>query len=81
MSDRDAIHEQLARDIVLTHERLQAAIEIRLPAMSLEERERYLALLAPLVTKLEEAGKPLRDVMREAMIELLPVVMQGFAAR
>lgn len=81
MSDRDAIHEQLGRDIVLTHERLQAAIELRLPGMSLEERERYLALVSPLVTKLEETAKPLRDVIREVIVELLPLVMQGLTAR
>lgn len=81
MSDREAIHEQLGRDILLVHERLLAAIRARLPGMPLEERERYLALVSPLVAKLEETDKPLRDVMREAMVELLPIVMQGFAAR
>ena len=81
MSDPDAIHEQLGRDIVMTHERLQSAIVARLPHMSVEERERYLALVSPLVGKLEEISKPLRQVMQEAMAELLPIVLQGFAKR
>jgi hypothetical protein len=81
MSDQDAIREQLGRDIILTHERLQTAIAARLPHMSTEERERYLALVSPLVGKLEETGKPLRQVLQEAMAELLPVVMQSFVKR
>lgn len=81
MSDRDEICEQLGRDIVATHERLHSAIVGRLPNMSLEERERYMALVSPIVGKLEELGKPLRQVMQEAMTELLPIVLQSFAKK
>jgi hypothetical protein len=49
--------------------------------MRLEERERYFAVLAPLVAKLEEIEKPLRQVFREAVAELLPIFMQRFSAR
>ena len=81
MSDRDPIHNQLGEDILSTHERLTRTIEARLPAMPLEERERYFALLAPLVAKLEETEKPLRQVFREAIAELLPILMQRFSTR
>ncbi len=81
MSDRDAIHDQLGEDILTTHERLTKTIAARLPAMPLEERERYFAVLAALVAKLEEIEKPLRQVYREAVAELLPIFMQRFSAR
>jgi hypothetical protein len=81
MSDSDAIHDQLGEEILTTHERLTKTIAARLPAMPLEERERYFAVLAPLVAKLEEIEKPLRQVFREAVAELLPIFMQRFSAR
>ncbi|MET0154309.1 MAG: hypothetical protein ABW298_17100 [Candidatus Binatia bacterium] len=81
MSDPDAIHDQLGEEILTTHERLTKTIAARLPAMPLEERERYFAVLAPLVAKLEEIEKPLRQVFREAVAELLPIFMQRFSAR
>ncbi len=77
----DPITEQLGRDIEMVHERLDEAIRKRLPGMSREERERYLALLSPIVAKIEEVDKPLRAVLQEALGELLPVVMQGLAKR
>ena len=43
---------------------LTRTIEARLPAMPLEERERYFAVLSPLVARLEEIEKPLRQVFR-----------------
>jgi hypothetical protein len=36
-------------------------------------------VLSPLVAKLEEIEKPLRQVFREAAAELLPILMQRFA--
>jgi hypothetical protein len=81
MSDPDAIHGLLGEEILTTHERLTKTIAARLPAMPLEERERYFAVLAPLVAKLEEIEKPLRQVFREAVAELLPIFMQRFSAR
>jgi hypothetical protein len=81
MSDPDAIHDQLGEEILTTHERLTKTIAARLPAMPLEERERYFAVLAPLVAKLEEIEKPLRQVFREAVAELLPIFMQRFSVR
>jgi hypothetical protein len=79
MSDREATHDRLGADILSAHERLTRTIEARLPAMPLEERERYFAVLSPLVAKLEEIEKPLRQVFREAAAELLPILMQRFA--
>ena len=79
MSADDPITTQLGDDIVTAHERLTAAIRARLPDMTREERERYFALLAPLVAKIEEVDKPLKRVFQEAMAELLPIVLQGMS--
>jgi hypothetical protein len=78
-ADDDPIAKHLGEDIVAAHERLTAAMRARLPAMTREERERYFALLAPLVAKIEEIDKPLRRVLQEAMAELLPLVLQGMS--
>ena len=63
MSDPEATHDRLGVDILSAHERLTRTIEARLPALPLEERERYFAVLSPLVAKLEEIEKPLRQVL------------------
>jgi hypothetical protein len=80
MSDPDAIREQLGRDILATQERFNAAMARRLPQMSREERERYFALLSSLVTRLEELGKPLRQVFQETASEVLPILMQELSS-
>jgi hypothetical protein len=80
MSDPDAIREQLGRDILATQERFNAAMACRLPQMSREERERYFALLSVLVTRLEDLGKPLRQVFQETASEVLPILMQELSS-
>ena len=52
----------------------------RLPQMGREERERYFALLSTLVTRLEELGKPLRQVFQETASEVLPILMQELSS-
>ena len=81
MSGADAIGEQLGRDILAVHERFTAAMASRLPSMSREERERYLALLSIVVTPLEQLDKPLREVLQEAAARALPMVMQELSSR
>jgi hypothetical protein len=44
--------------------------------MDLDQRERYLASVSLLVTKLEQIEKPLRLVLRETAAEALPILMQ-----
>ena len=44
--------------------------------MSLETKERYFAVLAKLVAKLEENGKPLRDIMQEMMADAASMILQ-----
>ena len=81
MTDEDAIREQLGRDILTVHERFTVAMTRRLPDMSREERERYLALLSIVVTPLEQLDKPLRQVLQEAAAQALPMVMQELSSR
>jgi hypothetical protein len=81
MTDRDAIREQLGRDTLVVQERFIAAMTRLLPAMTLEERERYLALLSILVTPLEQFDKPLRQVLQEAAAQALPIIMQELSSR
>jgi len=66
----------LDRDISAAHKRFFTAMEARLPAMSLEAKERYFALLSVLVGKLEIAEKDLRQVLREVMAEAGAIVLQ-----
>ena len=80
MSDPEAIREQLGRDIEACHERFVAAMARRLPQMPLDERERYFALLSPLVGRLEETTKPLKQVFQETVTEALPILMQAMSA-
>ncbi len=75
MADRDAISKDLDRQILETHERFAQVIARRLPAMSLEQKERYFALLSLVVNKLDDAGKPMKQVLQELVGEALPIVM------
>ncbi len=81
MNEADAIREQLGRDVLATQERFTAAMTRRLPAMTREERERYLALLSILVTPLEQLDKPLRQVFQEAGSQALPILLQELSSR
>ncbi len=52
----------------------------RLDAMSVETKERYFAVLASLVAKLEINGKPMREIMQEMMTEAASVILQELQA-
>lgn len=75
MPTKDPIAEDLGRQIMDTHERLNAAIRDRLPNIDREGRERYLALLSVAVGKLEERDKSMREVLQAIVAEALPMVM------
>ena len=64
------------RQIVATHRRFVKAMEGRIPAMGLESKERYFAVLSNLVTKLETADKPMREIMQEMMSEAAALILQ-----
>jgi len=75
MSD-DLISAGLDSDIRMTHERFVAAMDARLPAMSLPMKETYFAVLGNLVGKLEDDSKPLRKILEEMMVESSALIMQ-----
>jgi len=70
------IERDLEDQLRMTHERFVAAMNARLPAMPLEQKERYFAVLSALVGKLETADKPLREVLQEMMAEAASYVLQ-----
>ncbi len=69
------IERDLGDQIRMTHDRFVTAMNSRVPAMPLEQKERYFAVLSALTTKLE-SPKPLRDVMQEMMAEFASLVFQ-----
>jgi hypothetical protein len=71
-----AISADLDQQISMTQERLLHAVTARLPAMSLETKERYFAVLSTLEAKLAQAEKPLREVLQETMAEMAGVILQ-----
>lgn len=75
MSD-DLIAAGLDSDIRMTHERFIAAMDGRLPSMSLAMKETYFAVLGNLVGKLEDEEKPLRRILEEMMVESSALIMQ-----
>jgi hypothetical protein len=70
------IERDLEDQLRMTHDRFVAAMNARLPAMPLEQKERYFAVLSALVAKLESADKPLREVLQEMMAEAASYVLQ-----
>lgn len=70
------IDDDLDRQLRMTHERFVAAMEARLPAMMLEQKERYFAVLSTLVAKLESPDKPLRAILQEMMAEAGPHLLR-----
>ena len=75
MDQQERIAQHLSRQIVETHARFAAAMEARLPAMELEQKERYFAVLSMLVGKLEDPGKSMKQVIQELVADALPIVM------
>jgi hypothetical protein len=70
------IERDLESQVRMTHERFVLAMNARLPAMPLEQKERYFAVLSALVTKLETVEKPLREILQEMMAEFASYVLQ-----
>jgi hypothetical protein len=79
MSD-DLISKGLDIDIVTTHQRFVEAMEVRLPAMPLESKERYFVILSSLVGKLETPDKHLREILEEMMVEAGAIILQELNA-
>jgi hypothetical protein len=71
-----ALQKDLDRQIVATHRRFVKAMDGRLGDLSAETKERYFAVLSSLVAKLEEAEKPMRDIVQEMMSEAASVILQ-----
>jgi hypothetical protein len=80
MQPSDLLSQGLDSDISATHRRFLVAMESRLPAMNLETKERYFAVLSSLVSKLEMRDKSLRDVLQEAMSETAGYIFQELGA-
>ncbi len=72
----DATERDLEGQIRMTHERFTVAMNERLPSMTLEQKERYFAVLSSMVMRLEDAEKPLRVVLQEMMAEAAPYLFR-----
>ena len=70
------IERDLDSQLRMTHDRFVTAMNARLPAMPLDQKERYFAVLSALVGKLETAEKPLRDILQEMMAEAAAYLFQ-----
>jgi hypothetical protein len=81
MASKELIAKGLDSDIFAVHQRFLAAMETRLPSMPLETKERYFAVLAALVGKLETAEKPLPLILQEMMTEAGAIILQELSAR
>ncbi len=76
MQTNGPLSKALDGDIAAVHRRFLIAMEQRLPAMSLETKERYFVVLSSLVGKLESDAKTLREVLREMMAEAAAYIFQ-----
>ena len=70
------IEGDLESQLRMTHDRFVTAMNARLPAMPLDQKERYFAVLSALVAKLETREKPLREILQEMMAEAAVYVFQ-----
>lgn len=68
------LEKDLESQIRMTHERFTLAMAARLPAMTLEQKERYFAVLSSLVMRLEDRDKTLRTILQEMMAEAAPLL-------
>lgn len=75
------IEHDLEGQLRMTHDRFVAAMNARLPAMTLEQKERYFAVLSVLVGKLEMRDKPLREILQEMMAEAAAHIFQEMGGR
>ena len=70
------LEQDLEGQISMTHERFTFAMNDRLPIMTLEQKERYFAVLSSLVVRLEDTSKPLNAVLQEMMAEAAPYLFR-----
>lgn len=77
---KDLISKGLDMDIAMTHARFVDAMEKRLPAMPLDSKERYFAVLSSLVGKLEMPDKHMREILEEMMVEAGSLILQEMNA-
>ncbi len=75
MSSR-AAQSDLDRQIASSHKRFVKAMDERLGGMSADTKEAYFVILTKLVTKLEDADKPLKEILQEMMAEAMSEVLQ-----
>ena len=75
---RSLLDTDLDRQITTTHERFVKAMTARLPDMGTDTKERYFGMLSTLVSKLEQNGKSLREVLQETMSEAASVILLEF---
>lgn len=68
----DDLERDLTDQIRMTHERFTVAMNGRLSAMTLDQKERYFAVLSGLVGRLEDAEKTLKAILQEMMAEAAP---------
>ncbi len=76
MPTDDLLSKGLDNDIYSAHRRFLTAMESRVPALPLETKERYFAILSSLVGKLEVEEKQLREVLQEMMAEAAGFIFQ-----
>jgi len=65
------------REICDLHRRYVAAMEDRLPAISDETKGQYSMVLKTLTEKLEIPGKPLSEIISEAMGDAAPLLFRA----
>lgn len=80
MQPADLLSKGLDSDISAVHQRFMIAMDRRLPAMSLDTKERYFAVLSSLVGKLETHDKNLREILQEMMSEAAGYIFQEIGA-
>lgn len=80
MPTTDLLSKGLDSDISAVHRRFLGAMEKRLPALSVETKERYFAVLSALVGKLETPEKNLREILQEVMSESAAIIFQEISA-
>ena len=72
----DDLERDLESQIRMTHERFASVMNDRLPTMTMEQKERYFAVLSGLVGRLEDTAKPLKTVLQEMMAEAAPYLFR-----
>jgi hypothetical protein len=72
----NALEEDIESQIRMTHERFTLAMNDRLPGITLEQKERYFAVLSSLVVRLEDPSKPLKIILQEMMAEAAPYLFR-----